>query len=234
MNSEYSWNVRSVKHESTRLVMAIEMNCYQADVRCLSETRLNGVSEETIPVRDSDNSYLFLDSGAHDGSGDHGVGFMIGLRAQKALLAWDPVSPRIARLRLKGRLSNISIITVYAPTRVATDADKDSFYSDLEITMQKCPKRDFLILAGDWNSRVGPTDPNVCDIFGPFTHTASGAPMVIDYSSSRDLITFSSPTQCSNTKPSQRITWRSNDGSTAAQIDHILIRQRWRSSVIDS
>ncbi|KAK2719838.1 hypothetical protein QYM36_005345 [Artemia franciscana] len=77
------------------------MNCYQADVLCLSETRLNGVSEETMPVRDSDNSYLFLSYGAHDGSGDHGVRFMIGRRAQKALLAWDPVNPRIARLKLK-------------------------------------------------------------------------------------------------------------------------------------
>ncbi|KAK2727392.1 hypothetical protein QYM36_008026 [Artemia franciscana] len=55
------------------------MNRYQADVLCLSETRFNGVSEETIPVRDSDNSYSFLNSGAHDGSGDHGVGFMIGV-----------------------------------------------------------------------------------------------------------------------------------------------------------
>ncbi|KAK2725491.1 hypothetical protein QYM36_000099 [Artemia franciscana] len=141
--------------------MAMEINRYQADVLCLSETKLNGVSEETIPVRDSDNFYLFLNSGACDGSVDHEVGFMIGRRAQKALLAWDPVNPRIARLRLKGRLSNISIIAVYAPTRAVTDADKDSFYTDLEITMQKCPKRDFLILAGDWNSRVGPKDPNI-------------------------------------------------------------------------
>jgi len=62
---------------------------------------------------------------------------MIGRRAQKAVLAWDPMNPRIARLQLKGILSNISIITVYAPTRMATDADKDSFYSDLEITIQK-------------------------------------------------------------------------------------------------
>ena len=166
----YSWNVRSAKQESTRLVMAMEMNRYQEHVLCLSETRLNGVSEETIPVRDSDKSYLFLNSGAYNGSGDPGVGFMICRRAQKALLEWDPVNPRIARLRLKGRLSNISIIAVYAPTRAATDADKDSFYTDLEITMQKCPKRDFLILAGDWNSRVGPTYPNVRDIVGPFTY----------------------------------------------------------------
>ncbi|KAK2726250.1 hypothetical protein QYM36_000639 [Artemia franciscana] len=108
--------MRSLKRESTRL-----------------ETRLNGVSEETIPVRDSDNSYLFLNTGAHDKSGDHGFGFMIGHRAQKSLLAWNPVNLRIARLRLKGRLSNISIVTVYAPTRVATDADNDSFYSDLEL-----------------------------------------------------------------------------------------------------
>jgi len=88
----------------------------------------------------------------------------------KALLAWDLVNPRIARLRLKGRLPNISIITVYAPTIVAMDADKDSFYSDLEITIHKCPKRGFLIFAGDWNCCVSPTDPNVRDIVGPFIY----------------------------------------------------------------
>ncbi|KAK2715006.1 hypothetical protein QYM36_009863 [Artemia franciscana] len=135
----YGWKVRSVKRESTRLVMAMEMNRYQVDLLCLSATRLNGVSEETIPVRDSYNSYSFLNSGAHDGSDDHGVGFTIGYRAQKALLAWDPVNPRIARLQIIRRLSKIAIITVYAPTRVAMDADKDSFYSNLEITIQEVP-----------------------------------------------------------------------------------------------
>ncbi|KAK2714882.1 hypothetical protein QYM36_009173, partial [Artemia franciscana] len=43
------------------------MNRYHADALCLSETKLNGVSEETIPVHDSNNSYLFIISGAYDG-----------------------------------------------------------------------------------------------------------------------------------------------------------------------
>ncbi|KAK2715231.1 hypothetical protein QYM36_010020 [Artemia franciscana] len=60
------------------------MNRYQADIPCLSETRLNGVSEEIIPVRAFDNSYLFLNFGAHDESGDHGVGFIIGCRAKNS------------------------------------------------------------------------------------------------------------------------------------------------------
>ncbi|KAK2727381.1 hypothetical protein QYM36_008016 [Artemia franciscana] len=90
----YSWYVRSTKRDSTRLVMAMEMNRYQADVLCLSETRLNGVSEEFIPLRDSDNSYILLNSSSYDRSSDHGAGFMIGCGAQKALLAWDPVNPR--------------------------------------------------------------------------------------------------------------------------------------------
>ncbi|KAK2712599.1 hypothetical protein QYM36_011326 [Artemia franciscana] len=93
----YSLNVRSVKRESTRLVKAMEINIYQAGVLCLSETRLNGLYVETLPVRNSDNSYLFLKSGEHDGSGDHGVGFMIGRHVQKAVLAWDPVNPGIAK-----------------------------------------------------------------------------------------------------------------------------------------
>ena len=65
--------------------MAMEMNRYQVDLLCLSATRLNGVSEETIPVRDSYNSYSFLSSGAHDGSDDHGVGFTIERTVRKKL-----------------------------------------------------------------------------------------------------------------------------------------------------
>ena len=194
---------------------------------------MNGVSEETIPVYDSDNSYLFLNSGAHNGSGDHGVGFMIGCCAQKVLLAWDPVSPRIARLRLRSRLPNISNITVHTPTRVATDADKDSFHSDLEITIQKCPKRDFLILADDWNSCVGSRNPNVRDIVGPFIYgrRCSNGDRLLQFTRSHSLFI---PNTMFQHKTSQRTTWRSNDGSTASQINHILIHQRWCSSVIDS
>ncbi|KAK2701723.1 hypothetical protein QYM36_019637 [Artemia franciscana] len=97
--------------------------------------------------------------------------------------------------------------------------------------MQKCPKRDFLILAGDWNSRVGPTDPNVRDVVGSFTYgqRCSYGDRLHQFTRSHNL--FITYTMFQH-KPSQRITWHSNDGSTAAQIDHILIRQLWRSSVI--
>ncbi|KAK2727010.1 hypothetical protein QYM36_007755 [Artemia franciscana] len=101
--------MRSVKRKSTRLVIAVEKNHYQTGVINESGTRLNGVFEETIPIRDSYNSYFFRNSGAYDGSGDHGVSFMIGhLTQKKTLPVWDPANPRIARLRLKERLPNMS------------------------------------------------------------------------------------------------------------------------------
>ncbi|KAK2718150.1 hypothetical protein QYM36_005456 [Artemia franciscana] len=112
-------------------------------------------------------------------------------------------SSELENSELKGILSNISIITVYAPTRVATDADKDSFYSNLEITMQKCPKRDFLILAGDWNSRVSPTDPNVRRIVGPFKYGmwCSNGDRLFQFMRSHDLFITNTMFQH---KPSQK------------------------------
>ncbi|KAK2708439.1 hypothetical protein QYM36_014148 [Artemia franciscana] len=138
---------------------------------------------------------------------------------------------RIARLRFKGRLSKIYIITVYSPTRVATDADKDS-YTDVDIIVQKCPKRDFLILADDWNSRDGPLDPNVFDIVGPFTYgqRCLNGDRLLQFTRSHNLSITSTMFQH---KPSQRRTQRSNDGSIATQIDHILMCQLWHSSMED-
>lgn len=50
---------------------------------------------------------------------------------------------------------NISIIQVYAP---ATDYDDDAveiFYEELENTIKGIPKKDFIVIQGDWNAKIG-------------------------------------------------------------------------------
>ncbi len=53
--------------------------------------------------------------------------------AQAALFAWVPISSRLASARLKGTAVNLTVIAVYAPTLVAAEETKDSFYDDLHI-----------------------------------------------------------------------------------------------------
>ncbi len=50
--------------------------------------------------------------------------------AQAALLAWVPISSRLASAQLKGTAGNLTVLAVYAQTLDAAEETKDSFYDD--------------------------------------------------------------------------------------------------------
>ncbi len=52
--------------------------------------------------------------------------------AQAALLAWVPISHRLASAQLKGTTVNFTVVAVYAPTLNAAEEAKGSFYDDLQ------------------------------------------------------------------------------------------------------
>ena len=47
---------------------------------------------------------------------------------------------------------NITIIQVYAPTSGHDDSEVDHFYQQLQETIDKTPKKDILVVQGDWNA----------------------------------------------------------------------------------
>jgi hypothetical protein len=57
-------------------------------------------------------------------------------------------------LRIRGKFHNI-IISAYAPTEDKDEALKEQFYEDLQKLQDKVPRSDLLIIAGDFNAKVG-------------------------------------------------------------------------------
>lgn len=53
----------------------------------------------------------------------------------------------------KGR--QVTIIRAYAPTLVASEQDKDKFYSSLGVCLQEIHRTDRVLLLGDFNDRIG-------------------------------------------------------------------------------
>ena len=51
-------------------------------------------------------------------------------------------------------------------TNGATDEDKDSFYEQLQATLDKVPKHDLVVVMGDLNVRVGDSNEGCKDILG--------------------------------------------------------------------
>lgn len=69
--------------------------------------------------------------------------------AWAALLAWEPVSHKLAMVRLKGAVINVTVISIYAPTPNAVEEDKDIVYHDLQAVVDRTPSTDLLVVAGD-------------------------------------------------------------------------------------
>ena len=63
-----------------------------------------------------------------------------------------PVNEHIMRLRIRHSLGVISLVSVYAPTKVSDLTVKDAFDATLESVVDQCPRRDTHLILGDFNA----------------------------------------------------------------------------------
>ena len=70
-------------------------------------------------------------------------------------------------VRFQGKPFNITAIQVYAPTSNAEEAEVEWFYEDLQDLLELTPKKDVLLIIGDWNAKVGSQEiPRITGKFG--------------------------------------------------------------------
>ncbi|BHF72811.1 hypothetical protein SprV_0401588200 [Sparganum proliferum] len=103
----------------------------------------------------------------------------------------------------------------------------------LQALVERLPRRDLLIVAGDWNGRTGPGDPTTSHLLGRFglgSRCENGERLLNFADRNRLLVTNT----CFQHRKKHLLTWYSNDGCTASQIDYILVSSRFRSWVHDS
>ncbi|KIH56900.1 hypothetical protein ANCDUO_12917, partial [Ancylostoma duodenale] len=80
-----------------------------------------------------------------------GVGFALDRKTCDSVIAFQPVSSRIAVLTLEGTIRT-HIVAVYAPTEIPADSSKNQFYSQLQQVIDSLPHSEFIIVAGDTNA----------------------------------------------------------------------------------
>jgi len=56
-------------------------------------------------------------------------------------------------VRFQGKPFNITVIQLYAPTSNAEEAEQ--FYEDLQDLLELTPKKDVLLIIGEWNEKSG-------------------------------------------------------------------------------
>ena len=80
---------------------------------------------------------------------------MVNKRVRNAVLGCNLKNDRMISVHFQGKPFNITVIQVYAPTSNTKEAEVEQFYEDLQDLLELTPKRDVLLIIGDWNAKVG-------------------------------------------------------------------------------
>ena len=82
-------------------------------------------------------------------------------------------------VHFQGKPFNITVIQVYASTTKAKVAEAEWFSEDLQDLLELTPKKDVLIIIGDWNAKVGSQEtPGVTGKFGPGVQNEAGQRLI--------------------------------------------------------
>ena len=135
---------------------------------------------------------------------------------------------RIISVHSQGKTFNITVIQVYGLTSNAEEAEVEWFCEDLQDLLELTPKKDVLLIIGDWNAKVGTQEtPGVTGKFGLGVQNEAGQKL-IEFCQENALVIANTLFQQNNTR---LYTWTSPDGQHQNQIDYILCSQRWRRSI---
>ena len=134
-------------------------------------------------------------------------------------------------IRLKAHPINLTLIQVYAPTSDASYENLESFYNTVQEALDKTPPRDLVLMMGDWNAEVGKTERknSHIGIHGLGEQNERGVKLA-EFCISNDLT-------IDNTifphHPWRLYAWRSPGERTRNQIDYIMLKRRWRTSLLN-
>ena len=223
-----TWNVRTLR-ETGRCAQAVrEMHRYHLTLLGMCEVRWNGHGETKLQTGET----LLYSGKNEEDRHEAGVGLLLSKQAAKSLLEWEPVSDRIITARFESRFQKVSLVMCYAPTNTTEEEDKDNFYAQLQWVLDKTPRRDMLVLMGDMNAKVGTDNTDREREMGRhgLGDMNENGERLADFCTTNSLViggTLFPHLRC------HKATWVSPDHQTENQIDHILVRQRYRSSLQD-
>ena len=141
----------------------------------------------------------------------------------------QPVSSRLITIRLWATPFNVTVVQAYAPTTDYDDEKVEDFYKQFQV-VDPIPKKDILIVQGDWNAKVGKDVcknwKNTCGLYSSNENNERGF-RLLEFASLNDL-------KLANTfgphKASRRWTWHSPIGEYHNQIDFIGVKRHFQTS----
>ena len=106
-------------------VVKQEMARVNVDILGISELKRTGMGEFN-----SDDHYIY--NCGQESLRRNGVAIIVNKRVWNAVLGCNLKNDRMISVRFRGKLFNITVIQVYAPTSNAEEAEVERFYEDLQ------------------------------------------------------------------------------------------------------
>ncbi|XP_047500203.1 uncharacterized protein LOC125046469 [Penaeus chinensis] len=139
-------------------------------------------------------------------------------------------SERILTMRLNTTTCPVTLISVYAPTLMASSDTKDEFYENLCATLLKVPPKDQVILLGDFNARVGSDYEAWPSCLGKLNvgKVNENGQRLLEFCTRFNLCVANSFFQ---TKPQNKVSWRHPRSKHWHQLDLVLVRRSNLNSI---
>ena len=147
-------------------------------------------------------------------------------------MEWEPFNERLIKGRFNSEYCKLTIIQCYAPNNDSEDEVKEDWYEQLQAEVDKVPEHDMLLVMGDMNAKIGSDNTDRERAMG------SQGWGTINNNGER-LVNFCVNNNCViggtifQHKYIHKLTWKSPDGKTVNQIDHVVINNKWRRSLKD-
>ena len=198
---------------------------YSVQIAALQEVRFLGTGDT------KSGAYTIFYS-CHETNRSFGVGFAVTQDVLPIVLDFHAVDERICVLRVKGRWFNVTLINIHAPTEEKSDDEKDAFYDILDDVYNRSPRQDIKIVLGDCNAQIGREEGlrPVIGLHSLHENSNDNGLRTVNFATSKNMSVASTMFPHRNI---HKGTWRSPDGRTVNQIDHVLIDRRHVSSVQD-
>ena len=122
-------------------VVKQEMARVNVDILGISELKWTGMGEFN-----SDDHYIYYCR--QESLRRNGVAIMVNKRVRNAVLGYNLKNDRMISIRFQGKLFNITVIQVYAPTSNAEEDEVKRFCENLQDLVELTPKRHVLFTVG--------------------------------------------------------------------------------------
>ena len=189
--------------------------------------------------------YTLLHSGAPSTTkirSVHGVALCLGEQATKIWkdggAIWEAVSERIITAQLHCHPIPITLVSIYAPInpplgQTTASDNADALYIDLQRTINKTPRKDILLVMGDFNARVNKqqhlSTSSVMGIHAVDDLNENGQ-CPIEFCSDGNLI-------IANTffehKAIHKMSWMHPGNKKWYMLDYTLVNRKFRSTIED-